>query len=121
MSKKKRLFLSLTAGALAGAANGFFGAGGGLVLVPAFTGLCKLESRRALATSVAVILPLCLSSAAIYFFRGGLPLLDALPYALGGALGGFLAGKLIGMLPAKLLRRVFALFMLYGGVRSVLG
>ncbi len=41
-------------GALAGAANGFFGAGGGLFLVPLLAGWCGMEQRRAFATSVAV-------------------------------------------------------------------
>ena len=52
----------LTAGALAGLTNGFFGGGGGSVLVPLLTRYCGLEQRRAFATSVAVILPLCVLS-----------------------------------------------------------
>ena len=44
-------------GALAGLANGLFGSGGGLFLVPLFTGWAKLPQRKAFATSVAVILP----------------------------------------------------------------
>ena len=33
-------------GALAGAANGFFGAGGGLFLVPLLVSWCGMERRR---------------------------------------------------------------------------
>ena len=47
------------AGGLAGVANGFFGGGGGAGFVPLLTGYCKLDQRKAFATSVAVILPLC--------------------------------------------------------------
>jgi len=47
------------AGAAAGLTNGFFGGGGGSVLVPMLTRVCGLDQRRAFATSVAVILPLC--------------------------------------------------------------
>ena len=47
------------AGGLAGVANGFFGGGGGSVFVPLLTGYCNLDQRKAFATSVAVILPLC--------------------------------------------------------------
>ena len=60
-----------TAGMLAGLANGFFGGGGGMLLVPMLTRYCGLDQRRAFATSVAVILPLCGLSAAIYWMRGG--------------------------------------------------
>ena len=49
----------LLAGAAAGLTNGFFGGGGGSVLVPMLTRVCGLDQRRAFATSVAVILPLC--------------------------------------------------------------
>ena len=49
----------MLAGAAAGLTNGFFGGGGGSVLVPMLTRVCGLDQRRAVATSVAVILPLC--------------------------------------------------------------
>lgn len=49
-------------GAAAGAVNGLFGGGGGMVLAPALTGWCHMEQKRALATCVAAILPLCLLS-----------------------------------------------------------
>ena len=51
-------------GGLAGLCNGLFGAGGGLFLVPLLTQWAGLEQRKAFATSVAVILPLSLVSAA---------------------------------------------------------
>ena len=44
---------------LAGAANGCFGGGGGMVLLPLLTRWCGLDQRRAFATSIAIILPLC--------------------------------------------------------------
>ena len=49
----------MLAGAAAGLTNGFFGGGGGSVLVPMLTRVCGLDQRRAFTTSVAVILPLC--------------------------------------------------------------
>ena len=107
-------------GALAGAVNGFFGGGGGMVLVPLLTGWCGLGERRAFATSVAVILPLCVLSAGIYLLRGGLDLIAALPYLLGGLLGGWLGGKLFKNMSMDWLRRGFGLLLLYGGVQSLL-
>lgn len=103
-------------GALAGAANGFFGAGGGLFLVPLFTKWCGMEEKQAFATSVAVIFPLCALSAAVYYVRGGLPVSSSLGYLLGGAAGGVLAGRIFGRLRTLWLRRAFALLILYGGI-----
>ena len=87
ISRKIRYLL---AGAAAGLTNGFFGGGGGSVLVPVFTRLCGMEQRKAFATSVAVILPLCALSVVIYLFRGGLDLWTALPYLLAFAAGSML-------------------------------
>ena len=67
-------------GAAAGAVNGLFGGGGGMVLAPALTGWCHMEQKRALATCVAAILPLCLLSAAISLWRQPLDWMQALPY-----------------------------------------
>lgn len=108
-------------GGLAGLANGLFGAGGGMFLVPLFTRWSKLEERKAFATSVAVILPLSLVSAGIYWFKGALDLSAAWPYLLGGLMGGFLSGKIFQRVSLTLLRRAFGLFLLYGGIRAVLG
>lgn len=117
---KEKRFLYALAGAAAGLANGFFGGGGGSILVPLLTRVCHLEQRRAFATSVAVILPLCALSALLYFFRGGLELHTALPYLLGGAVGGFLGGKLFRGVKIHWLRRIFGLLLVYGGVRCFL-
>ena len=108
------------AGGAAGLINGFFGGGGGMILVPLLTGKCGLEPRKAFATSVAVIAPLCALSAAIYWLRGGLDIVLALPYLVGGLIGGFIGGRLFRKLSMKWLRRAFALLILYGAVRSLL-
>ena len=82
------------AGGAAGLANGFFGGGGGMLLVPLLKNQCGLDQRRAFATSVAIILPLCILSSVLYWLRGGLDLGLALPYVLGGLAGGLAGGKL---------------------------
>lgn len=110
----------LLAGALTGAANGFFGGGGGSILVPLLTGLCALEQRRAFATSVAVILPLCLLSAGIYLFRNGMDWQTALPYLLGGAAGGWLGGRFFKGVRLPWLKRGFGAVLILGGLRCLL-
>ena len=106
-------------GAVAGLANGFFGAGGGMFLVPLFCRWCHLEEREAFATSVAVIAPMSAVSAGIYLFRGDVSLKTAFPFLIGGLVGGLFAGKFLKRIPTVWLRRMFALFLLYGGVRSL--
>lgn len=117
MTKRSKCLLI---GLCAGAANGFFGSGGGLFLVPLLTGWLALEQKRAFATSIAVIFPLSAISAVVYFWQGSFSLLPALPYLLGGALGGLLAGLFFRRFSAIWLRRAFGLLLLWGGVRAVL-
>lgn len=121
MSRKKISRLApVIAGGAAGIANGFFGGGGGMILVPLLVRRCGLSQRQAFATSVAVILPLCILSSVIYFFRGGLDLTLALPYLVGGLIGGWVGGKVFQKINMVWLRRIFALLILYGGVKALL-
>ena len=108
------------AAAAAGAVNGLFGGGGGMVLLPLLTGEDELRGRALFASCVAVIFPVCLVSAAISVGAGDFPFREALPFLLGGAAGGAAGGKLFRKLPPVWLKRLFALFLLYAGVKYLL-
>ncbi len=108
------------AGAAAGVVNGLFGGGGGIPLVLLLRKWAGLEEKAAFATCVAIILPVCLVSAGVYFLRSALPLREALPYLAGGLIGGLIGGRLFKNVPNTWLRRVFALFLLYGAARYLL-
>ncbi|MDR2501723.1 MAG: sulfite exporter TauE/SafE family protein [Oscillospiraceae bacterium] len=106
-------------GAFAGAANGLFGAGGGMFVVPLFSRWAKIEDRHTYASSVAVILPLSVVSAVIYALRGAVDLKAAAPYLFGGAAGGFLGGRMFKKVPPKILKRAFALLLIIAGLRAL--
>ena len=108
------------AGAAAGLANGCFGGGGGMVFLPVMSRRGSLEQRKLYATCVGVIFPVCLVSAAMYVWRGGVSLQDALPYLMGGLVGGFLGGKLYGRISTEFLKWLFAAFLFYAGVKYLL-
>lgn len=110
----------VVAGALGGLANGLFGSGGGLFLVPLMTRWSKLEERKAFATSVAIILSLSIVSSVVYFTKGALDFSTAWPYLLGGGIGGVISGLVFQKVPLNFLRRIFGLLILYGGIRAVL-
>jgi len=107
-------------GALGGLANGLFGSGGGLFLVPLMTRWSKLEERKAFATSVAIILSLSIVSSVVYFTKGALDFSTAWPYLLGGGIGGVISGLVFQKVPLNFLRRIFGLLILCGGIRAVL-
>lgn len=117
----KQTYKYLIAGGLAGILNGLFGAGGGLVLVPLLGGWAKLEEKHAFATSVAIILPLSVTSYVLFCLQGGNVWADALPYLLGGIAGGLLSAKWFQNISALWLHRLFGILILYGGIKAVLG
>lgn len=108
------------AGALAGAVNGLFGGGGGMVLLPLLSRWGGVDGKGLFATCVALIFPISLVSTVVYFTRTGLSLTAALPYLIGGAAGGLAGGLTFHKVPVKWLKIIFALFLLYGGVRYLL-
>ena len=114
---EKRDILVAVSGIAAGAVNGFIGGGGGMLLVPLLKDICGLEAKKALATSVAVLAPLCAVSAAVYFFRGSIELSSVWPYALGGLAGGLAGGLVLKKLRAEMLVRLFGALMIFAGLR----
>lgn len=114
MNKKAGIII---AGAVAGAVNGLFGAGGGMVLVPLLTIFSNFEEEEIFPTSVSIILPICFVSLWMRSMNTPLPLDEALPYLLGSLLGGILAGMSSNKIPIKWLHRGLGILILYGGVK----
>lgn len=114
MGKKSGIAL---AGAAAGAVTGLFGAGGGMVLVPLLTVLAKLDDELVFPSSIAIILPICMTSLMVTASAGQVDWLAAAPYLLGSGLGGVLAGKWGNRIPTLWLHRFLGVLILWGGVR----
>ena len=110
-------FKTALAGFLAGAVNGLFGAGGGMVLIPLLTLMTDVDDQDIFPTSVSVILPICVVSLSIASMHQRLPFIEALPYLLGSIGGGVLAGLTARKIPVKCLHRILGVLILWGGVR----
>ena len=115
--KKKALCYTAIAGAAAGAVNGLFGAGGGMVLVPLLTALTDICDEEVFPASVSIILPICIVSLSFGAMGGVFAWKEALPYLIGSAVGGLLAGTLGKRIPTSWLHRILGLLVLWGGVR----
>lgn len=122
MISREAIFINNTlkmsiAGFIAGAVNGLFGAGGGMLLIPLLTKLSDLQDDDVFPASVSIIFPICFVSLTIYASASGLPISDALPYLLGGAVGGIVAGLTGNRIPVKWLHRILGIMILWGGYR----
>lgn len=109
-------FRSLAAGAAAGAVNGLFGAGGGMILVPMLSGTREFSEREVFSSSVLMILPISLVSLGVSTgFQ--LPWKEAWPFLAGGIPGGILAALVGKRVPLVWLHRFLGAMICYGGIK----
>lgn len=115
---KHRKYIGMVlAGLGAGAVNGFFGAGGGMVLVPLLSLLTDLEEDDIFASSIAIILPVCIVSLAATTITGTVAWDAALPWLFGSAIGGILAALWGKKIPTLWLHRGLGIMIIWGGIR----
>lgn len=115
--KKKNIIGTGFAGISAGAVNGLFGAGGGMVLVPLLTWLTPLQDEEIFPASVSIILPMCIVSLITTWEIGIIDWTVAVPYLIGSIIGGVLAGFLGKKIPTLWLHRILGILIFWGGIR----
>ena len=98
---------------MAGIISGLFASGGGMVLVPAFLYVLKMEDVEARATSVLCILPMVVASGIFYYQNQNINWKIGLLCAIGGTVGGIVGAKLLTKLTQKFIRMLFILFLGY--------
>ncbi len=109
----------MLAGTLIGLTTGFFGVGGGFIIVPALLAL-GLTMRQAVPTSLLVIALNSLVALGLRLMAGAnVPFAYALPLVLGGIIGSSLAVRIAPKIGNLGLRRAFAALIL--GLAAYLG
>ena len=108
-------------GALIGFVNGLFGGGGGMICVPLLQRVLHLPDKYSHATAIVVIFPISLVSAIIYCLSGNLEIVPLVTVGVGVVLGGVVGSFALKFLPEKIVRVIFVLIMLAGGVRLIIG
>lgn len=118
-SRKDILELSIV-GILAGIISGLFSTGGGMILVPAFIYLLKLDNTKARGTSVFCILPMVVTSSFFYYKENLIDWKVAILCAIGGTIGGYIGAKLLKKLPEKILKIAFTIFLIYASYKMLI-
>lgn len=108
-------------GIITGLANGLFGSGGGTIAVPAMILLLDAEDHVAHATAISIILPLTLVSAFFYISHSYVDMALTLKVTIGGVVGGYIGAKILNICPSRILRKVFAVFMILAAIRMIRG
>jgi len=118
MNQLVYIFLGLVAGVL----SGILGIGGGVVLIPALVLIFGLSQLQAQGTTLALMVPpIGLLAALRYYQSGNVKLGMAGFICLGFFIGGFFGANLVQNLPEIVLRRIFAVFLLFVSLRMFFG
>lgn len=110
----------LGVGAVSGFVNGFFGAGGGLLLVPLISLVSKDESRVAHATTLGCVLFMCVASSVIYFVKKQLDFKLILICLIGSVVGSLIGTKLLKKLKNNVIDLIFSCILVIAGVFMII-
>lgn len=107
------------AGLTVGVLTGFFGVGGGFLIVPALVLALDLPVAMAVGTSLVIIAFNSATGIAAHVGSGGLDLAVAAMFIVGGLAGGVLGGRLSGRADERMLARAFSVLVALVGVYLV--
>ena len=110
---KKDFIQTILIGFFAGIISGLFSTGGGLILVPAFLYLLKLNPVQSRATSIMCILPMVVTTSFFYSKSNYLNWKIGILCAIGGIIGSFIGSKILNKIPEFILKITFAIFLFY--------
>jgi uncharacterized protein len=109
-------------GLVGGIAAGFFGVGGGIVIVPALIYWAGFSQHRATGTSLAVLLPpIGLAAALEYYRHGNVDIRAAVILAAGMLVGAWAGAWFANRIPGPQLRLIFGVFVFGLGIYLIYG
>jgi uncharacterized protein len=114
------LLLLILIGLSAGLLSGVVGVGGGIVMIPLLMLLMGMDQHQAQGTSLAVMLPpIGILAAWNYHKAGFVEWKYAMIIAFTFIIGGYLGSRWAVTVDARMLKRIFGLIMLLGGLKLI--
>ena len=114
--------LCLAVGLLAGILGGFFGIGGGVIIIPALIYLAHYSQHMAQGTTLAAMIPpIGLMAALAYWRTGNVNIKAAIFIAAGFFIGGWIGGTFVQNIHETSLRRAFAILLALLAVKMWFG
>lgn len=108
-------------GILAGLFSGFFGLGGGVVIIPGLVGWMGMPIRKAVGTSLLAITVIALPGIAVHTWLGHIDWLLAALLVAGVIPGAWLGARFAHRMNETAFRRVFAVFLVTVAVTLAAG
>ncbi|MCM8819375.1 MAG: sulfite exporter TauE/SafE family protein [Candidatus Omnitrophica bacterium] len=109
-------------GIFAGIASGFFGIGGGTILIPALVYVFGLTQHQAQGTTLAIMIPpIGLLAALKYYFEGNVKLAMAIFICVGFFLGGLIGAYFAHKISDISLKRFFGVYLFFISLKMIFG
>jgi uncharacterized membrane protein YfcA len=124
-----RILLAALTGIVGGTASGLFGIGGGVIMVPAFVFFFGEDIKKAIGTSLLIIVPTAIVGASKYLIGKDVDWRIASDWRLfavvmacavvGGFIGPEIARKIYAVDRGVLLARLFGIFLVLVGIELI--
>ncbi len=108
---EKRIWIILLAGFVIGLLSGMLANGGGIMMVPILL-LLGMDIKRAIGTSMAMVLFVAIPSIIVHWYLGHIDWLVTLGLTIGAIPGAYLGAWITVNMDKKKLRRAYGIFLL---------
>jgi len=115
------ILILLFVGLIAGLISGFLGIGGGIVIIPALVYLLGYSQQNAQGTSLGLLLPPIGLLAVINYHKGGFVNIKAAAImCITFIIGSYISSKIVVDLPEFIVKKSFAVFLLFYAMKLFL-
>ena len=90
-----------------------------MLCVPLLEKGLKLETKKAHATAIPIILPITIASASVYVCNGFFDFSKTLFVSIGVIIGGVIGSFLLKKLPEFIIQILFSALMIFAGVKMI--
>ncbi len=114
------IYLLPLAGLVIGLLISLMGGGGGIFYVGMLTGLFAISMDQAVSVSLATIIPTTMAASISHYRAGNVKLKTGFLLVAGGIIGVVAGSYLITIIPVKVLKIIFGIFLLVMGIGMVI-
>lgn len=102
-------------GLIVGFISGLLASGGGMILLPAYLYIFKLNEKEARATTIASMFIIIIATSIIYLKYKNFDISLAIKCAIGGIIGSYIGTNILNKIntKSKIFKIVFILFLFY--------
>jgi uncharacterized membrane protein YfcA len=114
------ILILVLVGLAAGILSGLVGVGGGIIIVPALVFFLGFSQHEAQGTSLGLLLlPVGILAVMNYYKQGHIDVRIVLIMSAAFVAGGFLGSKMALIIPQDMLKKIFAIVLLYTAIRML--